>query len=175
MKDDFRSMESPELPMEEQESQSSRSHKPHNHTQLKAMLLMAFCTLFTSGGQILWKWGMKTIDFSQWVTFLNVPFLLGFVSYGVGAALMILALKKGELSFVYPVAATSYIWVSLISPRLFPTDIMNIWKWSGVVVILLAVSILGYGSSQHVPQENKIGSSVEEAREDVSKIEVHNG
>ena len=129
------------------------SHHPHNHTQLKAVLLMAFCTLFTSGGQILWKWGMKTIDFSQLITFLNFPFLLGFVSYGIGAALMILALRKGELSLVYPVAATSYIWVSLISPRLFPTDIMNAWKWSGVLVILLAVSILGYGGSRHVPAE----------------------
>lgn len=136
---------------------------------------MVFCTLFTSGGQILWKWGMKTIDFDNWITFLNAPFLLGFVSYGVGAALMILALKKGELSLVYPVAATSYIWVSLISPRLFPTDIMNAWKWSGVVVILLAVSILGYGSSQHVPPEKKMESSVEEAEGDVGKIEVHNG
>ncbi len=130
-----------------------KRHKLHNHTQLKAVLLMACCTLFTSGGQILWKWGMKTIDFNQLITFLNAPFLLGFVSYGIGAALMILALRKGELSLVYPIAATSYIWVSLISPRLFPTDIMNAWKWAGVVVILLAVSILGYGSSQHVPEE----------------------
>lgn len=150
-------------------------HQPHNHTQLKAMLLMAFCTLFTSGGQILWKWGMKTIDFGNWVTFLNAPFLLGFVSYGVGAALMILALKKGELSLVYPVAATSYIWVSLISPRLFPTDIMNVWKWSGVVVILLAVSILGYGSSRHVPPENKIEDMVKGTEGNAGNAEVPHG
>ncbi len=138
-----------------------QTHPLHHQTQLKAVLLMAFCTLFTSGGQLLWKWGMKTIDFSEFITFLNAPFLLGFVSYGIGAALMILALRKGELSIVYPVAATSYIWVSLISPRLFPTDVMNAWKWAGVAVILLAVTILGYGSSRPgpVPAESSVEAS----------------
>ncbi len=120
---------------------------PH-HTQLKAIFLMILCTLFTSSGQILWKWGMKSIIFTQPLTFLNVSFLLGFVSYGLGAVLMIFAFQRGELSLIYPVAATSFVWVSLISPLLFPADFMNFWKWAGVAVIVVAVSILGWGSSR---------------------------
>lgn len=117
-------------------------------TQKRAMILMVLCTLFTSLGQILWKLGVNQIDFSKVVTYFNIPFLLGFVAYSLGAVLMIIAFRRGELSVLYPIVATSYVWVSLISPRLFPTDFMNAWKWAGVMVILLSVSILGWASSR---------------------------
>jgi len=117
-------------------------------TQKRAIALMVLCTIFTSGGQILWKLGVNQITFSNIITYFNIPFLLGFVSYGMGAILMLLAFRRGELSVLYPLVATSYIWVSLISPRLFPDDFMNVWKWSGVIVILISVSILGWASSR---------------------------
>ncbi len=118
------------------------------HTQKRAMALMVVCTIFTSLGQILWKMGVNQITFSNIITYFNLPFLLGFVSYGLGAVLMIIAFRRGELSVLYPIVATSYVWVSLISPRLFPTDFMNAWKWSGVIIILISVSILGWASSR---------------------------
>jgi len=117
-------------------------------TQKRAIALMVLCTIFTSGGQILWKLGVNQITFSNIITYFNIPFLLGFVSYGMGAILMLLAFRRGELSVLYPLVATSYIWVSLISPRLFPDDFMNAWKWAGVVTILISVSILGWASSR---------------------------
>ncbi len=119
-----------------------------DHTQLKAVLTMVLCTIFTASGQILWKLGVGALSFANLWTFLNLPFILGFVSYGIGAALMITAFRKGELSILYPIVATSYVWVSLLSPALFPGDFMNAWKWAGVLTILFAVSILGWGSSR---------------------------
>ncbi|MFH1682896.1 MAG: hypothetical protein ABIA37_03795 [Candidatus Woesearchaeota archaeon] len=118
--------------------------------QKAAILLMVFCTIFTSLGQILWKYGLKNIDFKTPLTLFNIPFIFGFVAYGIGALLMIAAFRKGELSILYPIVATSYVWVSLISPIIFPTDFMNLWKWLGVIMILLAVTLLGMGSSQKV-------------------------
>lgn len=117
-------------------------------TSRKAIYLMILCTIFTSLGQVLWKLGVIKVDFNFPLTVLNIPFLLGFVSYGVGALLMLLAFKEGELSILYLVVATSYVWVSLLSPWIFPTDFMNSWKWAGVIIILLAVSLLGFGSSR---------------------------
>ena len=111
---------------------------------------MLICTLFTSLGQILWKLGLKDFDFSWSGIFLNLPFLLGFVSYGLGMILMLLAFARGELSILYPIASTSYVWVSLVSPLLFPTDSMNLWKWSGIIIILISVSLLGYSSSKKI-------------------------
>ena len=112
----------------------------------KAVLLMILCTLFTSLGQILWKLGINKLDFANLITFWNIPFLLGCVTYGVGAMLMLLAFREGELSILYPIIATSYVWVSIASPLLFPNDSMNLWKWSGVIIILISVSALGFGS-----------------------------
>lgn len=122
---------------------------------LWGIILMIMCTIFTSLGQILWKFGVAKIDFAYFLTFFNLPFLLGFVSYGVGAGLMILAFRYGELSILYPIIATSYVWISLISPVLFPSDSMNLWKWVGIILILVSISVLGRGSANGSDEGNK--------------------
>ncbi|MFH0701143.1 MAG: hypothetical protein V2A62_01770 [Candidatus Woesearchaeota archaeon] len=124
-----------------------------NNTQ-KAVLITILCTLFTSTGQILWKFGIERINLSDFWTILNIPFVLGFIVYALGGLLMLLAFKKGDLSLVYPIIATGYVWVSLLSPLLFPTDSMNVWKWSGVILIMISVSVLGWGSSKHAEVEH---------------------
>jgi len=117
------------------------------YTTQKAIILTILCTIFTSLGQILWKYGVLKADFSHIITIFNIPFMLGFVSYGLGAVFLLVAFKEGELSVLYPIVATSYVWVSIISPLLFPTDFMNITKWMGVFIILVSVSLLGMGNS----------------------------
>lgn len=116
---------------------------------IKAVGLAVACTLFTSAGQILWKFGVVKIQWGDWLTFLNFPFIFGFVAYGIGAILMLLAFKQGELSLTYPTIAASYVWVSLLSPYFFPSDVMNAWKWAGVILILISVSLLGWGSTRN--------------------------
>lgn len=113
-------------------------------------LLMIACTIFTSAGQLLWKAGSLRISFSNLLTFFNLPFLLGCVLYVIGSLLMILALKKGELSVLYPVVATSYVWVSLLAPVFFPGDSLNGWKLAGVLVILASISLLGWSTSRQL-------------------------
>lgn len=132
-------------------------------TSQKAIILMILCTIFTSLGQILWKFGVARINFSVPLTIINLPFILGFVSYGLGALLMLMAFESGELSVLYPIIATSYIWVSLISPVLFPADSMNLLKWSGVTLILVSVSLLGYGSQKKEQKEKQKQESSAEA------------
>lgn len=115
----------------------------------RAIMLMVFCTLFTSTGQILWKMGVSKIDLANFLTVFNLPFLLGFVSYGLGAILMLIAFKNGELSILYPIVATSYVWVTLLSPFFF-AEIISPLKWVGIAIIVLSVSILGFGSTKKV-------------------------
>jgi multidrug transporter EmrE-like cation transporter len=119
-----------------------------NATSRLAVYLMICCTIFTSLGQILWKFGINKIDFNYYLTIFNLPFILGFVSYGVGWIFLMLAFRKGELSVLYPIIATSYIWVSLISPLLFPTDSMTLVKWIGVTIILFGVTMIGIGGTK---------------------------
>lgn len=117
-------------------------------TKKRAIFLVFLSTFFTSFGQIFWKSGVGKIDLSSLITILNLPFILGFVSYIIGVIFLLKAFKKGELSVLYPIVATSYVWVSLLSPWLFASDSMNGWKWAGIFVILVSVSLLGYGGNK---------------------------
>ena len=117
------------------------------NNSFKAILLMVLCTIFTSIGQISWKFGINKINLDALMTIFNVPFILGFVLYGVGFLLMLSAFKYGELTVLFPIIATSYVWVSLLSSWLFP-DTMNVWKWMGVTLIVFSVSLLGLASKK---------------------------
>lgn len=100
--------------------------------------LMFFCTLVTASAQISWKLGVVKSSI------LNI--IIGFILYGIGAIILIICLKFGELSVVYPIVATSFIWVNIFSPTFFSTDSMNIMKWLGVLAIIIGVGFIGRGS-----------------------------
>ena len=117
-------------------------------TEPKALLLMVFCTLFVSTGQILWKWGVETLSLTNPLTLLNLPFIFGTLSYGVASILLLMAFRKGELSVLFPTIATSYVWVSLASPLFIPNDFMNPWKWAGIILIVASVSLLGWSATR---------------------------
>jgi len=121
-------------------------------------LLMIACTIFTSAGQLLWKAGSLRISFSNLLTFFNLPFVLGCGLYVIGSLLMILALKKGELSVLFPVVATSYVWVGLLAPVFFPGDGLNPWKLTGILIILASISLLGWGSTRQTSIQPEEGA-----------------
>ncbi len=113
-------------------------------TKLWAVLLVLLCTLMTSTAQIVYKFGVKPFNIYL--------ILLGLAIYGIAAVVLITALKGGELSVLYPIIATSYIWVSLFSPVFFASDSMNMLKWVGIIFIIMGISFIGFGSKkQSVP------------------------
>jgi uncharacterized membrane protein len=109
---------------------------------------MILCTFFASTAHIFLKFGAERIDSSNIMTVINLPLFFGLMFFGIGALFMMVAFKHGELSIVFPILATSYVWVSLLSPIFFTTDSMNIWKWTGVIIILLSISLLGFKSTE---------------------------
>ena len=72
----------------------------------------------------------------------NAPLLGGLVLYGIGAAMMVLALQHGELSVLYPVISLSYVWVAILSVVLFHEH-LNVYRIAGIAVIIAGVAILG--------------------------------
>ncbi|MBI2666205.1 EamA family transporter [Candidatus Woesearchaeota archaeon] len=141
-------------------------------TSKKAIVLAIICTLFTSLGQLSWKLGVGKIDFAHWQTLLNFFFLLGFFLYGLGFLLLVRALKEGELTVVFPIVATSYVWVSLFSPLLFPSDHMNLLKWIGVGVILLSVLFLSGSVKKETTNERKTEIKKEHTKNMTNGVEV---
>ncbi len=114
-------------------------------TGWKAIFLVLICTLLISAAQIFLKKGAAVLSFDVISLLTNYSLIIGIVLYFIGAALLITALKMGELSVLYPIIATSYIWVSLLSP-IFLNDIMTKFKWIGVAGIFIGVSLIGLGS-----------------------------
>jgi len=114
-------------------------------TKPMAIIMALASTIFISAAQILFKYASVgfSLDIASLVT--NYYLIAGLLVYAVAAAFLLMALKHGELSVVYPTIATSYIWVLLISPWFFHTDYMNAMKCAGVLLIITGVTSVGWG------------------------------
>jgi len=108
------------------------------------VLLAMICALAGSLGQLLFKTGSASISFSfaSWLT--NWRVILGFFLYGLSALGFIVALKHGKLSLLYPVIATSYIWVTLLAVW-FLGEKVTIYHWVGIALILSGVVVIVRG------------------------------
>ena len=112
------------------------------------------CTLFAGAAQIMMKFGaghpMPAIDTSQPASMFNfalallgnLPLVAGYGLSACNAFLLIMALRDGELSVLYPVYSLSYVWVIALSMYFFH-DQLNPWKTVGVLLIMAGVGLLG--------------------------------
>jgi len=114
-------------------------------TKMWAIVLMFFTTLLTSTAQILYKIGVDSLEFNFISIITNLPIIVGLLIYIVAAALMIIALRGGELSVLYPIIATSYIWVGMLSFYIFH-EALNILRWAGIGTIFIGIAFIGFGS-----------------------------
>ena len=79
---------------------------------------------------------------------ITIPSLFfGYALYGVYTVVLILALRKGELSVLYPVIALTFVWVTIASVVVFHEQ-MNAAKLGGIVIIMAGVAVLGRGGKQ---------------------------
>ena len=114
-------------------------------TQLWVIGLVVLATLVGAFGPILLK-KASAKSLSKISSLATNYHLFGGVSlYAIGTILFIPALKGGELSVLYPFVALSYIWVSLLSVK-FLGEKMNRIKWFGISLIIIGVSLIGFGS-----------------------------
>ena len=110
-------------------------------TKIWAIGLAVCCALMGSLAQLLFKLGSSSVQPDLWTWFTNYRFIAGMGLYGLSAVLFVIALKHGNLSVLYPVIATSYIWVTLISFK-FLHEPASIPKWLGIALILGGVMLI---------------------------------
>jgi undecaprenyl phosphate-alpha-L-ara4N flippase subunit ArnE len=120
-----------------------------------AVVLVLLSTFITSGGQILLKKGASGLSLDVAAQLGNVPLILGWGLYLVGAGMLVVALKYGDLSLLYPIYSLNFIWVSVLSPYFFESDSMNPVKWLGVGVVVLGVTCVGLGSGMKTKEAVK--------------------
>jgi len=109
--------------------------------------MVFLCTVLGAAAQMCFKAGLRHMPhFSVGAVLLNWPLLLGLLLYGGSTLLLILALREGQLSLLYPVISLTYAWVTMLSV-LWLGETMNPFKLAGVTVIIIGVGLLGRGSS----------------------------
>ncbi len=108
-----------------------------------SVLLVFMCTLIGAAAQILLKIGATQLTSSNPLRMLMNPWLFsGYALYGMSTVLLILALRKGQLSLLYPVISLTYVWVTILSLLIFKES-MNVYKVVGLSVVVAGVAVLG--------------------------------
>jgi drug/metabolite transporter (DMT)-like permease len=109
------------------------------------------CTVIGAVAQIVLKKGTEALGahpslLDTATGMLTKPLLFtGYAMYGMSAVLLVMALRLGELSLLYPVFTLTYVWVMLLSHFIFQES-LNPMKLAGVAVIMCGVAILGKAS-----------------------------
>ena len=129
-----------------------------NRKSRRSFWMVLICTFFLAGAQVLIKTGAGALGENATLVetaigILTTPSLFaGYSMYGLFTAVMVVALRDGELSMLYPVIALGYVWVSILSVWIF-NEQMTPLKAAGVVVIVAGVAVLGKGQSPAKPGE----------------------
>jgi len=106
-----------------------------NKIGILLMLISSFCVCI---GQLFWK-----LSSHQGIPFL----LLGFILYGFGAIIMVIAYRHGKLSVLQPMLSLNYI-ISVILASVLLNEPVTILKVIGVIVIMIGVVLICGGDEE---------------------------
>ncbi len=116
----------------------------------RSLILVSLCTVLGAGAQILMKKGADPSIHGMIPTvvriFTNVNMFAGYALYGISAVLLVLALRKGQLSMLYPVIALTFVWVAILSVIVFH-ETLSPMRVAGITTVVLGVALLGLGDS----------------------------
>ena len=116
-------------------------------TKLWAMGIVLGCTFLTSTAQLFWKFGAEKLEFNILSIITNIEILAGILIYSIAGILLIISFRGGEVSVLYPIFATSYVWVSFLS-IFFLGEVMSLFKWLGIFTIIAGIVLIGFGSKK---------------------------
>ena len=116
-------------------------------TSMFSIVLMIICTLFTSTAQILYKIGAGRLTLDIFSIITNWHLIIGIILYTIGAILMIIALKGGEVTILFPIITLSYIWVNIGSKYFFNEE-LNMFKWLGIGALVIGIMLINPGGEK---------------------------
>jgi len=117
--------------------------KSFHFNSRQSVALVFLCTVFGAAAQVLIKYGANGLASGSPLEMItNVPLVSGYSLYGISTILLVLALRDGELSILYPVISLTYVWVTLLSLYFFREKV-NLYKLIGVAVVVAGVALIG--------------------------------
>jgi multidrug transporter EmrE-like cation transporter len=119
------------------------------NTPLNSILLVLLASFIGSFGAVFLKGGSSRLSSSSiFSLLLNWRLAVGILLFVLSSVFFILAIKRGELSVLYPMVSLSYVWTMLWS-RLFFGEPFTKGKFIGLGMILVGICFLGFGTSRH--------------------------
>jgi drug/metabolite transporter (DMT)-like permease len=112
-------------------------------TKFGVIIAVAFCAVLGAIAQILFKLGVPKVSWLSLNWVHNKYIISGIVLYIIALIVFLNALKYERLSVVYPLIATSYIWVALLCNQ-FLGEPISLWQWMGFILIVAGVSLVGF-------------------------------
>ena len=118
---------------------------------MSVIILMFSAIVLNVCGHLFLKAGMNRIGAISvdqlWVSFTKIfstPFvILGLVSYVSSVAMYMVVLSRVDVSYAYPLMmGLGYVMIVLFSWQIF-AEPFSTFKWIGIVLILVGVSLLG--------------------------------
>ncbi len=109
---------------------------------VQAILFYLLAAILGAIGQYLFKIGSKTVstNFISWI--FNFKIIVAVILYCTVMFLFVFAFKLGgELTVLYPVYATTFIWAAIIGV-LFLNETMTVSKVGGILLIILGVLLI---------------------------------
>ena len=114
----------------------------------RSLILVSLATILGAIAQILMKKGADPSIQGMIPTiiriFTNLYLFSGYALYGVFAVLMVLALRKGQLSLLYPVIALTFVWVAVLSV-FFLHETLSPMRIAGIATVVFGVGLIGFG------------------------------
>lgn len=104
----------------------------------KGILLMIVSSICVCIGQLLWK-----LSATQGLFIM----FLGFVFYGIGALVMIVAYKYGKLSVLQPMLSLNYV-LSIVLAVFVLKESVTLLKCIGVLIIIAGVVLIAGGDEE---------------------------
>lgn len=124
---------------------------PTHSERQRSVLLVIVCTILGAAAQVFLKTGIAQVPTGNGLILtilamaMNAMLLVGYSLYSLSAILLVLALRHGELSILYPVIALTYVWVSILSVVVFHEEVTPL-RIAGIATIVCGVALLGRGS-----------------------------
>ena len=107
-------------------------------TKRMAIFIIILSTFLNTFAEVSYKLGANKLELNVISIITNYSLFLGLTAYGVSACLLIIALRGGKLSVLYPIFATGYVWVTLTSIYFFH-EVLSLYKIFGVLFIILGI------------------------------------
>jgi uncharacterized membrane protein len=109
----------------------------------KPIIITVFAAFIGAVGQIEIKKGSYQMSFNLNELLGNSHLIIGLFFYAVCTLIYVYALSFGEVSVLYPILATSYIWVGLLASVFLGERFVPI-NWAGMFLIIVGVTLTAW-------------------------------